>query len=385
MSIVAAEAAWGMDTIDLVSELLPIAVLVAVLVGIVRLVRRASPTRTGAAFLSRQAIVLATALVVLLVGQAGLIHVAVERLHRGIAGEPVADVRTSSAPWGALFIVAAAVWIGVWLRDYEHGPRTDAWYTVVVPIGTLVGFTASFVSIARLAWLLLVWFFGDPGTNSAFTHFEELSVWVGIGLTGAISHLYHRALLGTDAVRNEAMRAAEFLMLFASVVATTVGTVLVAMALFDPAGVDVNRLFAGLTTAIPGLIVAVWIAQIPITHHNGPAGAAERDSAIRRTYYHAVLGLGILVCLLAGIEALRGIFEDLLDGRATGRTFANHRGELATMFTLLPVLWIHHLAYRADREHAEHESFEQLRIAWEPAATRKPRKVKPGPAAVADS
>ena len=78
----------------------------------------------------------------------------------------------------------------------------------------------------------------------------------------------------------------------------------------------------------------------------GSSRRCERSDKRTPAYHLAVMGVGVAVALFAGIDALQGIFEDLLDGDASARTFLLRRGELATVATVVPILWLHQIARR---------------------------------------
>jgi len=283
-------------------------------------------------------------LVPMAIGQAGILHVALSRAFDALAGGEVLDVRVESAGWGAMFLVGAAVWIGLWLRSYESGPRSDAWHVVVVLIGTAFGFVAWLASVSRLGWLVAVWIVGERIDPLASVHFDDASIWTGIGLTGGVSFLYHRGLIGQVAERNDPVRVAEHLVLFASLVAAVTGAVVLISGALNPDRFDVNTVLAGAVTLMAGAVVVARLVAWMAAFGRSGQGSVERTSAVRRAYHLIVLGTGVIVALVAGIDALQGIFEDLLDGDATMRTFLSRRGELATVMVVVPVLWAHQIA-----------------------------------------
>ena len=110
--------------------------------------------------------------------------------------------------------------------------------------------------------------------------------------------------------------------------------------------IDINTALAGLVTLCAGAAVVTRLVTSMRVLGQTDVGRGERDSVVRRAYHLAVLGTGVAVALFAGIDALQGIFEDLLDGDASARTFLLRRGELATVATVVPILWLHQMARR---------------------------------------
>jgi hypothetical protein len=292
------------------------------------------------------AVLTIVALVPLALGQIGILHVALTRVFDALGDRATIDVREESAVWGAIFLVGAAAWIALWLRRYESAPRTDTWHVVVVLVGVAVGFCAWLAAVARLGWLVAVWVVGDRAGQGAVVHFERASVWIAVGLTGGVAFLYHRGLLGQVPERNEPVRVAEHLVLFAALTAATIGLVGLVSGSANPDGFDINTALAGLVTLCAGGAVVARLVASMRALGQADAGPRERSSVVRRAYHLAVMGVGVAVALFAGIDALQGIFEDLLDGDASARTFLLRRGELATVATVVPILWLHQIARR---------------------------------------
>lgn len=292
------------------------------------------------------AVLTTVALVPLALGQIGILHVALTRVFDALGDRATIDVRAESAVWGAMFLVGAAAWIALWLRRYESARRTDAWHVVVVLVGVAVGFCGWLASVARLGWLVAVWTVGARAGQPAVVHFERASTWIAVGLTGGVAFLYHRGLLGQVPERNEPVRVAEHLVLFAALTAATIGVVALVSGSANPDGFDINTALAGLVTVCAGGAVATRLLASMRALGQTDAGPLERNSVVRRAYHLAVLGTGVAVALFAGIDALQGIFEDLLDGDASARTFLLRRGELATVATVVPILWLHQMARR---------------------------------------
>lgn len=302
----------------------------------------------------------------LFIGQVGVAAVLADRVYDAIFDRAASDLRDTSAPWAALFVVGAVVWLGVWLRQYEAAPRTELWYVAVLPIGTLVGYVVMLGAIARLGYLGVSFVIGDASNTSAQEHFDGVPTMLALGATGAISWRYHGWLVTSEHVRSEAIRSYDYLLLAASLVTGVVGAVVVVSALFDDP-FSRNPLLAGLTLLATGGLAwserALYVAQ----HENDkldPEGSSEIASWVRRNYLFGTLGVGGLAVLFAGIVAMEGLFEDTLEGRLGFASLIDTRVELAIVGVVGLVLWLHARVLRRDA--AERDAVAQAppKDAW---------------------
>lgn len=289
-------------------------------------------------------------LVPLALGQAGLTYVLAADVYSSVFDLDEFEPRAESSQWVALLGVGAAVWFTIWLRSYDSAERTTAWYVTVLPIGALAGVVAVTVSVARVLYLGAVWFFGDRETVSAAVHFEELSVFLGLGSTGAALWAYHRLLLGHQQQRTNIFRTYDYLVLFASVVSTVVGAIMVCSAIVNPDG-ELNLVLAGLTVLATGVAIGGNRAFAIYHHQRSENGDAELTSSVRRTYLYAMLGLGGLALLGSGVSALQGLFEALLEDRLRTQTLIDNREQIATLVFVGAAVAIHGFVSHTDKAH----------------------------------
>ena len=288
-------------------------------------------------------------LVPLVIGQAGLLAVLANRIYAELFDLPIRDLGDQSAPWVALFIIGSAVWIGIWLRNYESSPRTEAWYVTVLPMATLAGFVALLATSARLAYITAVWAVGETNGVSGARHFDEIPELLAIGVTGAVVWLYHRSLLTHEISRTNAVRSYDYLLMGASLITGVIGAVIVISSLLDDASTDQNLALAGITLLITGGFTWSRFASHVVAHQTGDEGLDELRSPIRRSYLYASLGAGGLAVLIAGIGSLEGIFEDILDSNLGYTTVVDQREQLGTVVIVAAVLWFHGLVLRSDQ------------------------------------
>ncbi|MDW3180227.1 MAG: DUF5671 domain-containing protein [Acidimicrobiia bacterium] len=292
-------------------------------------------------------------LVPLAIGQAGLLAVTTDRLYDEVLDRPIEQLRSQSAPWAALFIVGCAVWISVWLRQYESAPRTEPWYVLVLPIGALAGFVATLGAASRFGYLLLVWIAGDADGVVASDHFDSTPQLVGIGVTGFIAWFYHRSFLTKESPRTDVLRSYDYLLMAASLITGVIGALVIVWSLLDDGSTDRNQAIAGVTLLIAGGFTWSRFASHIVAHQTSDAGVDELRSPVRRSYLYATLGVGGLAVLIAGIGALQRVFEDGLDGVLGTDTLVAQRVQFAMVVILGGVLWLHSLVLRSDQRQLE--------------------------------
>lgn len=297
-----------------------------------------------------------TGLIATLVGSVGLIQ---------RAGDQVLDTELSGRPstwsWIITLAIGAGVWAFFWVFAYQESERTTLWDVVVLFPGTLVGLIMTVVSAASAAYLVAVWFLGDRVGAGAREHFEATPALLGAFVVGALSWMHHhrvldaRSVAGTD-VREDPIRARDYLVAGASLVTAIVGAVSLLVALFESIAVDaiageigiINRVL--LAVILLAIGVALWWHTWGGLQRRIDSGDAEEHRApIRRIYLLVLFGIGGVVAVAALLTGLTGSLEDLIEGTLGRRTLENNRFALALVLTVSGVAWYHLLIFRRDR------------------------------------
>ncbi len=292
-------------------------------------------------------------LVPMVVGLGGLAYIGADELYDAFTADPdTARTDPSLAYFVALAVVGAVVWAWYWLNHYRRAPRSELWYVTVVPVGALAGFVATIVGVATAINVVGVWFVGDPDTTTAVRHFDTIPVMVGVVAAGLACWLYHRRELGPDPGRSMAVRVYDYLLSFAALVASVVGTAMLLVALFaDGPGSVANIVVGGATTVAVAGPVWVWFwARIGQTVRADPVG--ETDSPVRRVYLFTLFGVGGLLVLVSALAVLFTTIEDVLDASLSRQTLHDDRVGLAILLTVTGMAWYHYRIYRAERTEA---------------------------------
>lgn len=256
--------------------------------------------------------------------------------------------------------IGAVVWSWHWLLNGLKAERSDGWYITVLLFGVLGGLVTMVAGAGYSLYLILEWFFGEPGTTSAVGHFQALSGALASALVGLGVWRYHRAVIGpsVDRERSEIDRVYDYLVAGVGLVTVAVGLVLLVVAAFEaitPAtasgGDDsiADTLLAAVTLLVVG--TPVWASTWRrVQHVAATDGGLEVGSAVRRTYLFAIFGVGGAVAFGALIPLLAVVFE-AIGGERTGRSVAQDLAvPVALLLTTAAGAAYHWMVYRGERQ-----------------------------------
>jgi len=236
-----------------------------------------------------------------------------------------ADGATGAA---APLLAFAGAWIRYWwmnARTMARSPERDGYVLVV---GVLGGLAVTVVAVGGVLHSLLTWVLVSSSRQAgAVAHFDVLTIYGALVLTGLVLWTYHRcqvphAVERQAGGRDEVSRLYDHLGAAVGLVACTVGAALLLGVVFHrllPAPDDWDRgvgelLAAALTALLAG--GPVWArAWRRIQLHAG--GVDEESSAVRRIYLFSVFGVTAL-CVLGSLGTmvfliLFGLLEGDLD------------------------------------------------------------------------
>lgn len=302
-------------------------------------------------------------LVTALIGVGGLAWLVSDEIYTAAVDRPPVDHRSPElGTWLIAAGIGATVWAWHWLRVYRRAERTLLWHVYVVLIAALGGLTVAVWAGATIAYWTIVWYVGDPGTGPAGEHFQDLPAAAGFLVAGTAAFSYHRAALGSRdlTVRSEPIRAYDYLMAAAGLVATVVGATVALASLLE---VIAARILAAPSEVANSLILAsvlgaigapLWsVTWTRIRGHRDADPPSEVGSLTRRLYLVVLFGAGGLVALGALIVVLFIGIEDLLAGTFGGDTLLSGRVALALLASVTGVAGYHLVVHRRDRKAAE--------------------------------
>jgi hypothetical protein len=299
-------------------------------------------------------------LVTLVVGLAGLLHVAGDAIYRSVIERvPTGYDEPELASWIITASLGALVWSWYWLARYLRDERTPLWHTFVVLVGGLGGLVMAVVAGAITSYRVLEWFLGDPVATVPSLQFDSLPEVAAIFVVGVVAWQYHQFVLerGPQTARTEPLRAYDYLVSAAGLVSVVIGATLALVAFFEaitpePAGETTeiaDRLILGAVFATIG--VPLWaLFWSRIRGHAASDPAGELGSVVRRTALISLFGVGGLTVLVSAIVVLFVAIEDLLDGTFGGETVRTFRVALSLIISVTAVAWYHLRVFRSDRE-----------------------------------
>ena len=269
-----------------------------------------------------------------------ILTTAVERIIDSLA-PTTAALRDNDDLVAAFTVLAlgAVTWAWHWLRVGASRPRTTGWLGYVVLVGVLGG--VSLMYVGAVGWLIsvLVWFLGEPATDSASRFFRDSAALGPIAVVGATTWWYHRAVLGPrrDEDRSEVDRLYDYLLAGVAVLvsagAVTTLLVVVFSLLAPSSAVSAEFETANIVLSALALLAVgapTWYLRWSDLQRRVAAASAEALSPVRRIYIFVILGVGGSVAFVSGIATLSVVFG-AATGEQIGSVMASLRYPLAVL------------------------------------------------------
>jgi hypothetical protein len=221
-------------------------------------------------------------------------------------------------------VVVGSVAFGwYWLGNGWRARRDPIWHSYVILVGVLGGLITTVTGAGIGAYGVLQWWWGEPDSSSAVSHFEDFTPALAVFVIGGLVWAYHRLVVLADSspVRTEVHRVYDYVVAAVGLVTAVVGSVLLLVAvqeaLFPPTGggrfdSSIN-LFLGAGTAL--------LVGIPMWARAwGRAGRQvrlepeqEASSPTRRIYLFGVLAVSGIVAFGSLMTLLVAIFNALFE------------------------------------------------------------------------
>ena len=292
-------------------------------------------------------------------GFISLLGAALEAVMRDGGGGVVVGERNQIAAAAATLLTGAPVWSIYWLGGLSKSPRTPLWFGYVLPLGVGGGLVTAIVAGSTVLYDTLVWFFGEPFSTDAFSHFRNAPTAIAAVAAGWLVWWYHREVLehAKTSDRTEVGRVYEYLVAGIGLLAAAGGitTVLVAVieAITGSGGIDVgtapiNTLLAALTLLVVGGPVW-WIFWRRIQRAVAVDAEEELTSPTRRIYLFILFGLGGVVAVIALLVGVFITIEDILESRFGSEAVRSMRFALGLLATTGAIAAYHWAVYRQDR------------------------------------
>lgn len=293
-------------------------------------------------------------------GLVGLLGEALRTL-LGVEGEGVLVAGGDALLVAAVTLaVGAPVWLIYWLATAVRAERSPLWvgYTLLVGVGG--GLATAIASVSTVLYQVLVWSVGDPGSDTASSHFSGVPAALAAAVVGLLVWWYHHAVLeeAEGEERTEVRRIYEYVMAGIGLLAAAGGltTVLVAFieAMTGAGSVtgdsSINTLLAAVTLLVVGGPVW-WIYWRGIQRSLVADPAEETSSPTRRVYLFILFGVGGVAAVIALLAGVFIFFEDLFENRFGSESIRSMRFAIGVLATTGALAAYHWAIYRSDRRH----------------------------------
>jgi len=248
----------------------------------------------------------------------------------------------------AALLLGGAAWWWHWFADVRRDHPSTLWDVYVFLFGILPGVAMAVSAGGGVLFLVLEWFIGDPGAQTASAHFRDLPQALPFLVIGVATWTYHRLVLSEvreadpTVERTEPERLYRYLVAAAGLLTLAAGlTTLFALVIeiVTPSGEAFrdgewwrNDLVAVITLLAVGgpLWARYWFgAQARIATD----GAAEVTSPSRRFFLFGVFGVAILVTLVNLVILLFEFFDAILAEGLGAEVVRDARWSIAMLLT----------------------------------------------------
>jgi hypothetical protein len=301
-------------------------------------------------------------LVILAVGIGGLFGNVLEKLIN-LNDEISVIQRTDPVINSAITIlVGLPVWYFYWFRHALHAAGDFLWNAYVLLVGIAANFITAVVSLSIVGYDVLVWFFGNPASDSAAKHFFDTANSVGSAAIALFIWWYHRAILHSEvsAERVELRRVYEYLISGISLIAASLGLLMIIVAAIE--SVTPGELVSGssgtntLILAITLLVVGapIWWYFWQRIERYATTTTEELASPTRRIFLFMLFGISAVAAVVSVITTVFLFLDDLLNSNLSGETVRSMRFAIGILLNNGALAGYHWSIYRHERTTTVH-------------------------------
>lgn len=290
----------------------------------------------------------------------GMVIAGIARNMIGISGKDALIQSPDLIKSGAIMLlIGAPVWLLYWVKLSMNSTKDVLWLGYVLIPGVAGGLITAIVSASTLFYRVLVWFLGDPVAETAALHFRSAPTAIGAVFAGLILLWYHNHFAATTrtAIRNDVQRIYEYLISGISLVASTVGLVLIIVTIFDAIASNVivgrtsavNTLLAALTLLLVG--APIWYLywhRIQINMRRQPE--LEAGSGVRKIYLFLLFGAGGVLAVGTMLTATFILFESVFASNPVSDLVREIRYPVSILLGTILITAYHWNIYSSDRE-----------------------------------
>lgn len=281
---------------------------------------------------------------------------AIQRIIERLSPSIVAGGGAIAEPF-VMLVLGSAVWGWHWLWLGRVRTTGDAWAGYVLLVGVFGGLAALYIGSVGSLVAVLVWFLGDPGSDSAARFFSDVAGFLPLAIVGAAVWWYHRTVLGPrrDDQRTEIDRLYDYLVAGIAALVTTAAFATLLVVLFSLVAPASATRGDAATSNIALTAVALLLTGGPTWYLRwreiqGRQGLpAEALSTVRRVYIFTMLGIGGTAAFVSAIATLTVVFGELT-GERSGSVMGTLRYPLAILLGAGTLAGYHLWVFRNERE-----------------------------------
>jgi quinol monooxygenase YgiN len=257
------------------------------------------------------------------------------------------------------FIVGAPVWYVYWIRTAMKSKRLGSWFAYVLLIGVGGGLLVAVTAASFSLYSVLVWFLGDPGTQSTSLHFQDSPGSIAAAAVGILVMWYHRDVLSHENTdqRTEIRRIYEYGVAGIGLIAAAGGITMILVSIIESfsestqitGGGSTNSLLAAITLIIVGGPIW-WFIWRSIQEKCEANPTEEHSSLVRRIYLFILFGVAGIISVAMLLLGAYFIFKDLFQQGIGVATVRQMRFSLGVLITAAVVSIYHWFIFRNEKD-----------------------------------
>jgi len=255
-----------------------------------------------------------------------------------------------------ILVISGALWFYYWIKNANTKTSDTMWLTYVLVAGVGGSLVLGLTSLTITSYQILVWFVGDPGSQSLAEHFHSAPTAAASAVVGLLAWWYHKSLLPVENVRSETQRIYEYIVSALGLVASTVGLAIIIVAIIEAVTKSVivgdsaaNTLLGAVTVIlVSGPVWLRYWSRIQKFAKDSPD--QELASPVRRIYLFLLFGIGGIAAIISLITVVFQIFNGILSSTFGNTTLNEMRYALGILISTGIVAAYHWEIYRHEKD-----------------------------------
>lgn len=252
--------------------------------------------------------------------------------------------------------VSGGLWFYYWIKNANTIKSDTLWLGYVLIAGVGGTLVIAITSLSISLYRVLVWFIGEPTSQTVGDHFASTPQSVATAFAGFLFWWYHKSLLPNKSERTDVQRTYEYLVSAISLIASAIGISIVIVALIEavtaqavltgPSAVN-TLLGAGTVILVAGPVWWHFWSRIQRIAKSTPK--SEHGSSVRRIYLFLLFGVGGIVAIISLITVVVQLFDGILTSNLGANTVSEMRFAIGILISTGIVTGYHWEIYRHEK------------------------------------